>query len=70
MDNAKIAKILAEGGHILMHKNDLERLKEAANAGNKPDLFAGVKVLADQTGLIPEGRPVAAKIAGDVLFPI
>lgn len=50
-----------------MHPHDLERLKEAAASGNKPSIFNDVKVCADKTGLVQEGRPIAA-VMGKVGF--
>lgn len=61
------AEIIRKGGSVFMHPNDLERLKEAAQEGNAPDIFNGIKVCADQTGLVEEGKPVAAVPQGDNL---
>lgn len=61
IDQDKIAEILKNGGHLVMHKNDLERLKEAGDAGNKPEMFKGVKVLPDQTGIVKEGEVFAVR---------
>lgn len=67
-DYEKVAEILKKGGSIIMHKNDLERLKEATQAGNEPSIFKGVKVYADKLGAIEEGKPVAAIIDGPESF--
>jgi len=60
----KIARILSNGGSFVMHKNDAGRLREAAKAGNKPDIFNDVKIYVDKTGVIEEGRPVVAVLGG------
>ena len=67
-EEAKVRKILKKGGSIIMHKNDLERLKEATQAGNEPSIFKGVKVYADRLGAIEEGSPVATIIGGPESF--
>ena len=63
-DYEKVTEILKKGGSIIMHKNDLERLKEATQAGNEPDIFKGIKVYADKLGGVEEGKPIAAIIGG------
>ena len=61
-EDEKLKEILDNGGSIIMHKNDLERLKEAARHSNKPNLYDGVKVYADQLGVVQEGKPLAVII--------
>ena len=63
-EDEKVAAILKKGGSIIMHKNDLERLREATRAGNEPSIFKGVKVYADKLGGVMEGQPIAAIIGG------
>lgn len=57
-----LAKIIAEGGSIIMHKNDISRLKEATNVGRRPSLFNSVKIYEDKLGFVEEGKPIAAKL--------
>jgi len=64
-DDEKLAEILSNGGSIIMHKNDIERLKEARSAGQSCSIFNGVKVYPDQLGLVSEGAPLAVLIDQD-----
>jgi len=59
MDIDKITEILKRGGNLFMHKNDVERLREAAESGNKPALFDVVKIISDKTGTLEEGQAFA-----------
>lgn len=61
IDQDKVSEILKNGGHLVMHKNDVERLKEAGEAGNKPPMFGGVKIIKDQTGIVEEGQVFAVR---------
>lgn len=56
----KVAYILSKGGSLVMHKDDLARLREAHTAGNAPSIFTGVKVYADTLGTLKEGEIIAA----------
>lgn len=55
----KLAAILRKGGSIVMHRNDVERLREARTSGQEPDAFKGVKIYTDRLGVVEEGRPIA-----------
>ncbi len=56
----KVAYILSKGGSLILHKDDIDRLKEARLAGNAPNIFTGVKVYADRLGTVQEGEIIAA----------
>ena len=56
----KVRNILKKGGSLIMHMNDLERLREAHQAGKAPNIFTGVKVYADTLGTLKEGEIIAA----------
>ena len=58
----KVAKILAEGGSIYMHPNDLEKLKSVVEQCNRLGQICGVNIIP--AWMVSEGKPVAAKIAG------
>jgi hypothetical protein len=47
----KISRILREGGTLLMHKNDFEKLDK--------DKFGALKIAEDLSGAIAEGQAVA-----------
>jgi len=61
----KVRSIIANGGSFIMHKNDADRLREASKAGNRPDIFKGVKIYVDKIGCVQEGKPITAMIGGD-----
>lgn len=61
----RLTEILNKGGSIIMHKNDIERLKEAKKAGCSLSVFHGVKAYPDQLGLVSEGEPLAVIIDED-----
>jgi len=61
-DERKFAEIIAKGGSVVMHKNDLERLKEATQLGRRPRIFNDVKIIEDRLGGVKEGTIVAVDV--------
>jgi hypothetical protein len=61
-DPDKLTEILNKGGCLILHKNDLQRLRQAIVAGDRPDLFSlfhNVKFTEDKLGVVEEGRAIA-----------
>lgn len=55
----KLIQILESGGSVILHKNDLERLKEAHLSKQSLPLFSTVKIYPDHLGILKEGQALA-----------
>ena len=57
-EEEKLAKILANGGEIIMHKNDYEKLMSIRACGLCSS-FDSVTIHKDKYGFVTEGSPIA-----------
>ena len=58
----KVAKLIGNGGSIVMHSTDVDKLnKYCQDDSFNPAMYNGIKILVDTTGSTPEGYAIAVK---------
>ena len=58
----KVAKLIGNGGSIVMHANDFDKLKKYCQDGSfNPTMYNGIKIWVNTTGATQEGAPIAVK---------